>query len=86
VKKYEYMYLSSEDLLRDEVKSDSARGQQLKEIMQRGELVPNELVIGLMREAMLANVHKFKGFLIDFYMGNLEMAKEFEKNVKNQTF
>ena len=35
-----YTHLSSGDLLRDEVASGSERGQQLTDIMQRGELVP----------------------------------------------
>ena len=40
VAKYGYTHLSSGDLLRDEVASGSERGNQLTEVMQRGELVP----------------------------------------------
>ena len=40
VEKYGYTHLSSGDLLRDEVASGSERGQQLTEIMAKGELVP----------------------------------------------
>ena len=40
VAKYGFTHLSSGDLLRAEVQSGSARGKQLTEIMERGELVP----------------------------------------------
>ena len=40
VAKYGYTHLSTGDLLREEVASGSERGNQLTEIMQRGELVP----------------------------------------------
>jgi len=39
VERYGYTHLSSGDLLRDEVASGSERGNQLGEIMKRGELV-----------------------------------------------
>lgn len=40
VQKYGYTHLSTGDLLRDEVKSGSSRGQQLNALMEKGELVP----------------------------------------------
>ena len=40
VAKYGFTHLSSGDLLRAEVQAGSARGKQLTEIMERGELVP----------------------------------------------
>jgi adenylate kinase len=40
VEKYGFTHLSTGDLLRDEVKSGSARGKELTAIMERGDLVP----------------------------------------------
>lgn len=40
VEKYHLSHLSSGDLLRADVESGSARGGQLKKIMEAGELVP----------------------------------------------
>ena len=40
VEKYGFTHLSSGDLLREEVASGSARGQDLNATMERGELVP----------------------------------------------
>ncbi|KHJ92790.1 adenylate kinase isoenzyme 5 domain protein, partial [Oesophagostomum dentatum] len=68
VAKYGLSHLSSGDLLRDEVKSGSPRGAQLTKIMEAGELVPLEVVLDLIKEAMLKEVAKgSKGFLIGVY-------------------
>lgn len=40
VEKYGFCHLSSGDLLRAEVQSESDRGKRLNEIMEKGELVP----------------------------------------------
>ncbi|XP_014662906.1 PREDICTED: adenylate kinase isoenzyme 1-like [Priapulus caudatus] len=44
VNKYGFTHLSSGDLLRAEVQSGSSRGKQLTSIMERGELVPLQVV------------------------------------------
>ena len=43
VKKYKLTHLSAGDLLREEVKSGSATGQQLESVMKEGKLVPQEV-------------------------------------------
>ena len=40
VKKYQFTHLSTGDLLRAEVASETERGKQVKAVMERGELVP----------------------------------------------
>jgi adenylate kinase len=66
VAKYGLTHISSGDELRKEVKSGSQRGQQLTKIMERGELVPMDIVLDLVKEAMLkALKNGSKGFLID---------------------
>jgi adenylate kinase len=81
VEEYGYVHLSSGDLLRAEVKSGSERGQTLNEMMQRGELVPNEIVLDMIRDAMLASGATSNGFLIDGYPRQVDQGIEFEKNV-----
>lgn len=78
---YGYTHLSSGDLLRDEVKSGSERGQMLNELMKKGQLVPNDIVLDLIREAMLAKVDSSNGFLIDGYPRQVDQGIEFEKKV-----
>ncbi|KAJ8955551.1 hypothetical protein NQ318_001381 [Aromia moschata] len=49
--------------------------------MERGELVPLEVVLDLIREAMLAALPTSKGFLIDGYPREREQGILFEKNI-----
>ncbi|XP_069674128.1 adenylate kinase isoenzyme 1 isoform X2 [Periplaneta americana] len=81
VAKYGFTHLSTGDLLRNEVQSGSERGKKLNAIMERGELVPLDAVLGLLTEAMLNNVSTSKGFLIDGYPRELEQGLTFEKKI-----
>merc|ERR1712032_1262694 len=80
VKKYGYCHLSSGDLLRAEVASESERGQQLQAIMTKGELVPNEMVLDMMKTEIAKNPEA-KGFLIDGYPRTVDQGKSFEEVV-----
>nr|XP_023666877.1 adenylate kinase isoenzyme 1 [Paramormyrops kingsleyae] len=81
VAQYGYTHLSSGDLLRAEVSSGSERGKQLSAIMQRGELVPLDTVLDMIKEAMIAKVDVSKGFLIDGYPREVKQGEEFEKKI-----
>lgn len=45
-------HLATGDLLRDAVAQGTELGKQAKQIMEKGELVPDELVIGLIKDSM----------------------------------
>ena len=73
--------MSSGDLLRAEVASGSERGQKLNKYMKRGLLVPNKVVLNMIKEAMLANKDSTNGFLVDGYPRQIDQGKEFESQV-----
>ncbi|XP_013181466.1 PREDICTED: adenylate kinase isoenzyme 1 isoform X2 [Papilio xuthus] len=81
IAKYGFTHLSTGDLLRAEVKSGSDRAKCLTSIMERGELVPNETVLELLREAMMARAADSKGFLIDGYPREKSQGIAFEKTI-----
>ncbi|CAN0171713.1 unnamed protein product [Lampetra planeri] len=81
VGKYGFTHLSTGDLLRAEVTSGTERGQRLNAIMSRGELVPMETVLQMLKDAMLFKVDSAKGFLIDGYPRELSQAEAFEKKI-----
>lgn len=81
VQKYGYTHLSTGDLLRAEVSSGSARGKMLSEIMEKGQLVPLETVLDMLRDAMMAKVDTSKGFLIDGYPREVQQGIEFEQRI-----
>ncbi|KAI2554053.1 adenylate kinase 1 [Homo sapiens] len=85
VQKYGYTHLSTGDLLRSEVSSGSARGKKLSEIMEKGQLVPLETVLDMLRDAMVAKVNTSKGFLIDGYPREVQQGEEFERRIGQPT-
>jgi adenylate kinase len=56
--------LSTGDMLRAAVKSGSPLGQKAKDIMEKGQLVPDELMVGLI-EDRIAQPDCTKGFILD---------------------
>ncbi|XP_039177408.1 adenylate kinase isoenzyme 1 isoform X2 [Crotalus tigris] len=85
VQKYGYTHLSTGDLLREEVSSGSDRGKKLSAIMEKGELVPLDTVLDMLRDAMLAKADKSKGYLIDGYPREVNQGVEFEKKIAAPT-
>ncbi|XP_012283232.1 adenylate kinase isoenzyme 1 [Orussus abietinus] len=83
IKKYGLLHLSSGDLLRDEVASNSPRGANLQELMSKGLFVPTEVVLELIKEKMTKAKEggSVTGFLIDGYPRELEQGIKFEKDV-----
>lgn len=72
-------HIAAGDLLRDEIKRGSALGLQAKDYMDRGELVPLELVVRMIR-ARLAEVGQ-DGFVLDGFPRNLAQAEALAQTV-----
>lgn len=81
MKKYGFTHLSTGDLLRAEVASGSQRGAKLTDIMTKGQLVPLEEVLQLLKDAMINNLSTSKGYLIDGYPREVGQATCFEKEI-----
>ncbi|ULQ55752.1 adenylate kinase [Flavihumibacter rivuli] len=64
IAQYGLKHLSTGDLLRSEIAHQTQLGLEAKAFMDRGELVPDEVVIGMIRSALDANPQA-KGFLFD---------------------
>lgn len=81
VAKYKFSHFSTGDLLRDEVKSGSEKGKQLTELMTRGDLVPNDEVLALLKAAMEKVAGSTVGYLIDGYPREKDQGAAFEKQI-----
>src|SRR5687767_5198368 len=64
INKYGLVHLSTGDLLRSEIAKGTDLGRKAKSIMDRGELVSDEIVIGMI-ESMLDQNPNAKGFIFD---------------------
>jgi adenylate kinase len=85
VEKYGFTHISAGDLLRLEVQSGSARGKEIDDIMKRGDLVPMETIVLLLRDAMLKEPQS-TGYLIDGFPREMSQALEFERSVAECDF
>ncbi|KAI5072288.1 hypothetical protein GOP47_0012394 [Adiantum capillus-veneris] len=79
VKDFGYTHISTGDLLRNEVKSGTNIGKEVEALMKAGKLVPNNITIGLLENAIRSS--GCKHFLIDGYPRSLEQAHAFEEKI-----
>ncbi len=73
--KYHIPKLSTGDLLRESVDRQTSLGKEAKGFMDRGELVPDEVVIGLVEEK-LTSPECQNGFLLDGFPRTVIQADE----------
>ena len=64
VEKYGYAHISTGDMLRAAVKNQTPLGIEAKKYMDAGDLVPDEVVIGLVKER-LQDADTANGFILD---------------------
>ena len=64
VEKYGYAHISTGDMLRAAVKNQTPLGLEAKKFMDAGDLVPDEVVIGLVKERLQDEDTK-AGFILD---------------------
>ncbi len=76
--KYGLVHLSTGDILRREIAAGTALGIEAKSIMDKGELVPDEVVIGMISSALDANPSA-KGFLFDGFPRTTAQAAALDK-------
>ncbi|KAJ3394771.1 hypothetical protein HDU84_006914 [Entophlyctis sp. JEL0112] len=83
---FNYTHLSAGDLLRAEVATGSPRALELAEIMKDGKIVPMEVTLRLLQEAMHSAPETANGFLIDGFPRALDQAIAFEERVAECKF
>uniref|UniRef100_A0A8I3W6A4 Adenylate kinase isoenzyme 5 n=1 Tax=Callithrix jacchus TaxID=9483 RepID=A0A8I3W6A4_CALJA len=81
VEKYGFTHLSTGELLRKELASESERSKLIRDIMEHGDLVPSGIVLELLKEAMLASLGDTRGFLIDGYPREVKQGEEFGRRI-----
>lgn len=82
VEHFGFTHLSAGELLESEVKSGSETGKMIQEYKKEGKLVPSEIVVKLLQQAMQRSGNK--KFLLDGFPRNEENCVAAEKILKIQ--
>lgn len=78
ITRYGLKHLSTGDLLRSEIAAQTPLGLEAKHFMDQGQLVPDEVVIGMISSAL--DTHKdAKGFLFDGFPRTAAQAEALDK-------
>ena len=78
IAKYNLKHLSTGDLLRSEISRKTPLGIEAKKFMDKGQLVPDEVVIGMISYALDDNPHA-NGFLFDGFPRTSAQAQALDK-------
>lgn len=78
VEKYKIPQISTGDMLREAVKQGTELGKKAKEYMDKGELVSDEIVIGIVKER-LKQPDCDRGFILDGFPRTIAQAEALDK-------
>ena len=83
VTEYGLVQLSTGEMLRSEVKSGSELGQKAKEIMESGQLVPDDLIIKMI-SVRISQESDAEGIILDGFPRTTEQAKALDIMLKEK--
>lgn len=81
-KEYNVPHISTGDILRKNIADGTELGKQAKSYIDKGELVPDDLIMGLIKSRLSEDDCKKNGFLADGFPRTVEQAKELDIYLK----
>jgi adenylate kinase len=81
IQKYGFVHISTGDLFRWHTKNDTPLGKRVKEIMNSGALVPDDITIAMLKEELDKNPQA-KGFLFDGFPRTVAQAEALDRFMK----
>lgn len=79
-------HLSTGEILRKEISEGSELGIQAKHIVEKGCLVPDEIMIGIVAKALKENLNGKGGFILDGFPRTNEQARELDEIFEKMNF
>ena len=74
-RKYNLLHLSTGEILRDEIRQNSELGKNIKEIIESGKLVSDEIIVKILNLTMESNkTDGLSGYLFDGFPRNIDQA------------
>lgn len=82
VEKYDIPHISTGDIFRDNIKRGTELGKKAQEYMNKGELVPDDLVCDIACARLLEADCQEKGFLLDGFPRTVYQAEKLDEFLK----
>src|SRR5499427_7335982 len=76
---FSVVHVSTGDMFRAQAAQGTAFGLEAKRYMDAGELVPDEIVVGVIEECMVPGGALGNGFVLDGFPRTLPQAKELDR-------
>jgi adenylate kinase len=83
IDKYGWIHLSTGNLLREEIANQTQLGLEAKNFIDKGQLVPDAVVIGMIRSALDANPQA-KGFLFDGFPRTVAQSEALDELLREK--
>jgi adenylate kinase len=84
-RRYQLPHLSTGDMFRDHIQRDTELGRKAKPLMEKGELVPDAIVLGMV-EDRIAQPDCANGFVFDGFPRTLAQADDLERICREHKF
>lgn len=78
VSKYNLKHLSTGDIFRDNIKNETSLGLEAKAFIEKGQLVPDSVTIGMLSKEMMS-INNLNGFLFDGFPRTIKQAQSLDQ-------
>ena len=78
VERYGFLHISTGDLFRYEMGNDTPLGMEAKSYIEKGELVPDSVTVGMLRNKVEANMD-VKGFIFDGFPRTIPQSEALDQ-------
>ena len=72
-------HISTGDMLREEMKKGSALGNEIKGLMEKGALVPDEVVTRLVEDKVINDPSLDKGYMLDGFPRTVKQSQDLDQ-------
>ena len=80
--RYALLHISTGDILREEIRKESPLAKEIKSYIERGALVPDEVITKMVDQKLTKDLKPTQGFMLDGYPRNDVQAKELDAILK----
>ena len=77
--KYNLLHISTGDIFRENIKNSTDIGKIAKSYIDKGQLVPNDVTVEIVKQRLEQEDCKNQGYLLDGFPRNIEQAIELDK-------